>query len=61
MILGEPVLPNQQLVLAGRVRLKEFVFVRLGRTALRASGRLATVQVARSTTAIRYAAPRVGD
>ena len=54
-------LPNQQLVLAGRVRLKEFVFVRLGRTALRASGRLATVQVARSTTAIRYAAPRVGD
>jgi hypothetical protein len=53
------VTPNPQLVLAGAHVLKEVVFVRLWRTALRASGRTAEARVARSTTASRYAAQQV--
>jgi hypothetical protein len=44
---------NPQLVLAGADVLKEFVFVRLRRTALRTSSRPAKGRVARSTTASR--------
>lgn len=46
---------NTRLLLAGARVLKELAFVRLRRTALRASGRLARARVARSRSAIRWA------
>jgi len=44
---------NKRLLLAGALVLKEVVFVRLGRTALRATARLDKRRVARSRNAIR--------
>jgi hypothetical protein len=41
------------LLLPGADVLKEVVFVRLARIALRASGRIASVRVARSRNAMR--------